>query len=182
MKITSGILKRVAVPAVVMGMALPLTLATSAAAQQPGPASTVFRIFGYVAYSAYSGENNKVTVSVGPGNTLVVEDKEGIVAGRGCQQATDLVAVCGAAQTVTRIVAQLRDGTDVLFVGVDKPSSVDAGPGSDVVETSGGNDTIDVRDGVNNNDTVTSCGGGTDTAAGNPGDYLDLSCERRIIN
>jgi hypothetical protein len=182
MKITSGILKRVAVPAAVMGMALPLALAGSVAAQQPGPASTVTRAFGQVSYTAYSGEDNKLAVTaetdLNNNTVLVVTDLEGIDAGAGCQQASPNSAVCGLAGSVTRINARLGDGMDTAYIAVDIASSVDAGAGADMVETSGGNDTINLRDGVMNNDSA-SCGGGADTASGNIGDRISMNCERR---
>ncbi|MBT2490119.1 hypothetical protein J7E96_16645 [Streptomyces sp. ISL-96] len=185
MKITSGVLKRVAVPALVAGMALPLALATSSAAQQPGPASTVTRSGGTVAYSAYSGEDNKLRVraeaDVNGNLVLVVEDLEGIDAGFGCQQDGPNVAVCDLAGTVTRISAQLRDGTDTAFIEVSTASTVNAGTGADIVETSGGNDTIDLRDGVGGNDSASCGGGGSDTAIGNPGDRIAANCERRAF-
>lgn len=181
MKITSGILKRVAVPAVVAGMALPMALATSAAAQS-GPASTVTRVGSSVAYSAYNGENNKLTMGV-DGTTLVVVDNEGIHAGTGCVQADANTALCGsvANNAVTRIAVELRDGMDTAFIGVDINTTVTAGGGADMVETAGGNDTIDVRDGVRGNDTVVSCGGGVDTAVGNPTAHISSTCERRAF-
>lgn len=179
MEITSSTLKRLAVPALVAGLALPLVVASPASAD-PG-ASVVTRSSGLVALSARDGGNagdvaNDVRFFAS-GTFLHVEDLNGVTAGPGCSQQSPTVARCGTLSGVSRLSATLRDGDDDVDVEVARNTTVDAGSGSDEVTTSSGSDTINVRDG-GGGDVVESCGGGSDTVfMDSVGDQATANCE-----
>ncbi|MEV3989156.1 hypothetical protein AB0J57_09605 [Streptomyces sp. NPDC049837] len=179
MKITSSTLKRLAIPAVVAGLALPLVVASPASAQPA--ASTVVRSFGTVSVSARDGGNTGDVANdvrfFASGTFLHVEDDNGITAGPGCSQLSPTVARCGTLSGVTRLSATLRDGDDEVDVEVARNATIDAGSGSDDVTTSSGSDTINIRDG-GGGDVVESCGGGSDTVfMDSVGDQAAANCE-----
>ncbi|OKK06475.1 hypothetical protein AMK26_10695 [Streptomyces sp. CB03234] len=180
MKITSSTLKRLAIPAVVAGLALPLMVASPASAQPA--ASTVVRSFGHVSVGARDGGDagevrNRVRFFA-VGSYLHVEDLDGITPGPGCVRWNNdpTEARCGTLSGVSRLSATLRDGNDTATVQVARNATIDAGSGSDTVSTNSGSDTINVRDGGGGDEVVT-CGGGSDTVFTDPGDDTATNCE-----
>ncbi|GAA4900885.1 hypothetical protein ACFPM3_27400 [Streptomyces coeruleoprunus] len=171
-------LLRVAVPAAALGLALPLVLATPAAAQ----GGTAVRYGSYVVYQAAEGEENDVTVTSVTG-LLVIHDEAGADAGPGCTQVDDETVHCGQVSGVSRLTVQLRDEDDDLSVQVAVNTTVDAGSGEDTVATAGGNDQINLRDGAGG-DVVTTCGTGFDYVSANPGDTVpaNVGCEYRAFS
>ncbi|MGN9759260.1 hypothetical protein [Streptomyces sp. SD31] len=173
----SSTLKRAAVPALAAGL-LVTALATPAAAQTPG--STAFRFFGNVGLSARAGFVNNVTATV-VGANLRLTDSSGVAAGPGCRQVDFNTVDCPL--PVSRLSVGLGDqgdtfdGTSIVIRTV-----VDAGPGGDTVATGGANDMIGVDDDTPNNDTVTTCGLGSDAVFANSGDRIGTGCEARYIS
>lgn len=176
MKIASSTLKRVAVPALVAGLTVPV-FATPAAAQTPG--STAFRIFGMVVLSANAGAQNTVVAGVS-GSFLRLTDASGVAAGPGCFQRTPTTVDCPL--PVSRLAIGLGDGND-SFTGTSLAvrTTVDAGPGVDNVMTGSGSDTIGVSgDAVGNGPDTVSCGGGADVVFRDPADNIAANCETRF--
>ncbi|WP_128433146.1 hypothetical protein [Streptomyces cyaneus] len=176
----SSTLKRAAVPALAAGLVVS-AFATPAAAQTPG--STAFHIFGNVILSARAGAVNNVTARIVDGR-LRLTDTSGVTAGPGCIQVSPTEVQCGSLANVVRLSIGLGDLDDSF-----KPESpetfavrtvVDAGAGKDTVETGRGNDTIGVKDGVAGNDTVVSCGAGSDIVQRDVGDIIAANCESRF--
>ncbi|MFC8919038.1 hypothetical protein E2C00_21345 [Streptomyces sp. WAC05374] len=181
MKITSSTLKRLAVPALVAGLALPLTVTSPAAAAEAG--AKVTRYGGTVTLNARTGVKNTVTFSANAARELVVRDGSGLLVGPGCRRVgTDgTTAVCGSLSAVTRVRAMVRDGDDSVRVKVAEASTIDAGNGRDLVQTGAADDTINVRDGEEG-DRVESCGGGAhDTFFADAGDIIPMTCENRFF-
>ncbi|GAA2451624.1 hypothetical protein [Streptomyces lavendulocolor] len=181
MKISSSTLKRLAVPALVVGLALPLAGATPATSAEAG--ATVTRYSGTVTLNARTGVENRVTFSANAARELVVRDTSGLKIGPGCRRAgTDgTTAVCGSLAAVTRVRAMVRDADDVVRVNVAEASTIDAGNGRDLVQTGAANDTINVRDGQGG-DRVETCGGGThDTFFADVADVVPMTCENRFF-
>ncbi|WAZ21454.1 hypothetical protein STRCI_002628 [Streptomyces cinnabarinus] len=174
---TVSALKHVVAPALAAGV-LVTAFAAPAVAQEP-PGSTVVRSSGTVSLNARSGVSNYVTVSSASGR-LIVEDQSGITAGPGCTRLSSTAAACGATATATRLAFSLGNWSDVLSVGVAVSSSVNAGSGTDVITTGGGNDSVNASDGVGGNDWVTCDGGSSDSAFADPGDSVSRDCERRF--
>lgn len=173
MKIASRTLIRVAVPAALAGLAMPLVIASPAAA---AAGSGINRFGSYVTYSAASGFSNKVTVTA-PGGVLTVTDTAGIAVGFGCRQVNATTATCGLAAGVSNFTADLGDRDDSFTDSLPAPTFrvvLSAGTGNDTVTTGGANDVVSVEDGFA--DTV-NCDGGTGDIAN--GDTLDtfVGCE-----
>ncbi|QGV78604.1 hypothetical protein [Streptomyces ficellus] len=178
----SSTLKRLAVPALVAGMALPVVLAAPATSAEAG--ATVTRYSGVVTLNARTGVENRVTFSANAARELVVRDTSGLKVGPGCRRVgTDgTSAVCGSLSAVTQVRAMLRDRNDAVRVGVAEASVIDAGNGRDFVQTGAANDTINVRDGEGG-DRVETCGGGTnDTFFADAADVIPMSCEVRFFD
>lgn len=167
-RITRATAWRVAAPATALGLALPLTLATPAAAQ----GGTAVRHESNVTYSANGGMDNEMTVGVLRG-AVSIQDEAGITAGPGCVQETDTLVTCGAAASVSRVTIQAGDGDDTIEVTAPLNTTIDAGPGADTVSTGGGNDQINLGDGAAG-DTVTSCGAGPGLVVADPGDTVSM--------
>jgi hypothetical protein len=173
-------LKHAAVPALAAGV-LVAALAAPAAAQTSG--STVVRSGSTVSLNARLGAANNVTVDVLTVNGtafLRFQDTSGITAGWGCTQVNPTTATCGA-PNATRMNFALRDGADTLNVSLAIPattgSTVDAGSGTDIINTGAGSDTISVNDGLGGDQV--NCDGGFDSAYGNVGDTINANCEQR---
>ncbi len=176
MKIASSILKRVAVPVLAAGLAVP-AFATPAAAQTPG--STAFRIFGMVVLSARSGAANQVTASTATGR-VVLTDTTGIALGPGCTRLSPTSVDCGSALGVSQLSIGLGDlGDSYNGTAVGLRTIVDAGTGTDTVSTGSGNDTIGVSGDGTVVDTVT-CDGGIDVVYRDPSDSVAADCESRF--
>lgn len=176
MKTVSSNLKRMAVPALAVSLAVP-AFATPAAAATPG--STALRLFGMVVLSARSGAANHVTASTTSGR-VILTDTTGIALGPGCVRLSATSVDCGSVAGTSRLSVGLGD-LDDSFDGtsVSLPTLVDAGTGSDTVATGSGNDTIGVSgDSPPAVDTV-SCDGGSDVVFADPGDSVAADCESR---
>ncbi|MEU9720394.1 hypothetical protein [Streptomyces sp. NPDC047976] len=164
---------RVAVPILVAGVALPLTLATPATA---APTGVVTRFNNQVSFSAAAGANNQVIIDNFSGQLRVQNLPDGITAGPGCVAQSPTAALCGAVNTATAIGIQLRDQDDqLLSSSVPVPVRVNAGDGFDDLATGAGADSIIVRDGTF--DSV-DCGLGFDSVIADPLDSLSGNCER----
>ena len=175
MKTVSRTLRRAAVPALVVTLAVP-ALATPAAAQTPG--STALRLFGMVLLSARSGAANQVTASTA-GGRVILTDTTGLALGSGCVRLSATSADCGSVASTSRLSVGLGDLNDSFDgTSVSLPTLVDAGTGSDTVATGSGNDTIGVSGDAPAVDSVT-CDGGTDVVFADPGDSVAADCESR---
>ncbi|WP_128432724.1 hypothetical protein [Streptomyces cyaneus] len=163
-----------------------LTALAVPAVAQESPGSTATRSGGTVHVQARDNVVNGIRVGIDLRNGhLIVEDDAGIAAGRGCMPmpGTDGTAVdCGPATGmggVTRINATLGNFGDSFFSTAPINTSVDAGRGGDFVRTGAGNDSINLRDGVRGNDSVTCDSGGSDQVVGEAGDTITPDCERQ---
>jgi Ca2+-binding RTX toxin-like protein len=157
-----------------VALALPLTLATPAAAA----GSTVTRYGSSLAFTALSGAQNGVTVDV-VGGVLRITDTSGILVGPGCRAVSATTVTCGTAAGLTNFTAVLRDRADSLAFTTPLTAALtlDAGTGGDTVAGSNGSDTILLRDGTV--DTVT-CGAGNDLVVADTVDAVAANCERVI--
>ncbi|WBO64387.1 hypothetical protein [Streptomyces camelliae] len=177
MRTRTSTLRRMAGTAAVAGLVVTASAAVPAAAAQP-PGSTVTRSSGTVVLSARFGVQNQVTASVS-GTQLIMEDLSGIVAGPGCTQLSGTRAACGSASTVGQLTISVGDMDDTVTNNTNIRAVIDAGTGNDIIHGGGGNDTINVHDGVGG-DTVT-CDGGFDVVYGDPGDNIASDCEVRGV-
>jgi hypothetical protein len=176
MKTVSRTLKRMAVPALAVSLAVP-ALATPAEAATPG--STAFRLFGMVLLSARSGVANQVTASTSSGR-VILTDSTGIALGPGCVRLSATSVDCGSVASTSRLSVGLGDlGDSFDGTSVSLPTLVDAGTGSDTVATGSGNDTIGVSGDAPAVDTVTCDGGTSDVVFADPGDSVAADCESR---
>ncbi|WP_030930448.1 hypothetical protein [Streptomyces sp. NRRL S-646] len=176
MKTVSSTLKRLAVPALAVSLAVP-AFATPAAAATPG--STALRLFGMVVLSARSGVANHVTASTSTGRVVLTDDT-GIALGPGCVRLSATSVDCGSVAGTSRLSVGLGDLADSFDgTSVSLPTLVDAGAGSDTVATGSGNDTIGVSGDAPAVDTVSCDGGSADVVFADPGDSVAADCETR---
>jgi Ca2+-binding RTX toxin-like protein len=116
-------------------------------------------------YTAAPGEANRVTVEFKgfggafPPGTVLVEDLEGVSAGRGCVAVTATVVRCPFTDDefgLARVLLGDRDDT-ARVAGNDQSVLVNGGPGNDSLRGGNGNDAIEFGNGP------------TDTLIGGPG-------------
>ncbi|MDF3143283.1 MULTISPECIES: hypothetical protein [unclassified Streptomyces] len=139
--------RSVIVPALAAGLAMPLVLATPAAA---APTGMVTRSGGTVTFVPFPGAANQVTFYVaGDLTRLRVSDPAGITAGPGCTQTSARTATCGTIAGVTGIQADGGDGNDRLAAEADLhiPVDFDGGPGQDILVGGTADDHLEDPDG-----------------------------------
>ncbi|KUL42124.1 hypothetical protein [Streptomyces regalis] len=188
MKIAKSCVTRTAAPVLVAGVSLAaFAVPAVPAVAQEAPGSVVDRVDGTVRILAFQNVANRMRVSVAVDGALrghlIVEDDADILPRPGCTAVPGTggtAADCGLAAGVTRINAALGNYGDSFFSTAPINTVINAGTGGDFVRTGGGNDTIDLRDGVIGNDAADCDGGGNDTVVANLRDLIAANCERRV--
>jgi Ca2+-binding RTX toxin-like protein len=148
--------------------------ATPAQAASPGTASVTSST--KVQYKAASGKQNKVVITRS-GNTITIDDKVAVNAGKGCRKVKgDKTKVtCTTTKAPSRVTIYTYDRNDTIANNSDVRMSAFSGTGNDTVaggsrgdaiKTGSGNDRADGRGGM---DTLWGMTG-NDTLRGGPGD------------
>ncbi len=131
----------------------------------------------YVVFTAAPGERNRVDVRYPASGTVRVQDSAGLQPQEGCVAQSPTVAVCTVRANEFGDQWELGDGDDQLTItgaprGVAEGSSIEDGPGNDVVRGSAGDDSFfdgpgrDRHFGRGGEDTLFSGGGADDLSGG----------------
>ncbi|MBJ7347600.1 MAG: calcium-binding protein [Thermoleophilaceae bacterium] len=128
------------------------------------PASTVGVTSGVLDFTAGSGQNNNVFVSVSGATYSITDSAAPLTAGTGCTSVSTNQVDCGSAG-VTSIHIGGLDGDDTLRSSASVASVIDGGDGNDTLV---GGSVADTLNGGNNNDTLDG-GTGADALNGGAG-------------
>jgi Ca2+-binding RTX toxin-like protein len=117
----------------------------SSAGQPPAanasPLSSTSVSSGVLDFTAGSGQNNNITVSLASGTYTIADSAATITAGSGCTQAGSSQVTCSASG-VTSIHVAGQDGDDILNSSSATPATVDGGTGDDKILGGSGNDSL----------------------------------------
>lgn len=131
-----------------------------------------------VQWTAFSNEDNRLTVSNNAG-VLTLQDTDGILPGPGCAPVSPTVVTCGATAATSRLRLTSGDWNDTVTVaGLTIPADINGGTGLDSLVGGSGNDRLTDPDGWPTVPTgaTFSAGAGNDQVISWNGGYDIVDC------